>query len=98
MQMIEIGALENGAHNNQTYHGYLPDGWAVIPPDMEIPDTFPFVDMIVDETGSTPCVISMTAGSIPAPDDEPAPIPENEPSVEERVATLEYAMKSLTGV
>lgn len=94
MQMIEIIALENGAHNNQTYHGTLPEGWAIIPDGLEIPDTFPFVDMTVDETGSTPCVISMTAGVVP----EPTPQPEPMPSVEERVATLEYAMKSLTGV
>ena len=98
MQMIEINALENGAHRNQTYHGYLPDGWAVIPPDMEIPDTFPFVAVEAEEIEGVMTVTGMTAGLLPAPDDEPAPIPENEPSVEERVATLEYAMKSLTGV
>ena len=29
MIMLEIVALDNGAHRNQTYHGNLPDGWAV---------------------------------------------------------------------
>ena len=45
MKMLEIAALPNGAHRNQTFHGNLPDGWAVIPDDMEIPATFPFVNI-----------------------------------------------------
>lgn len=94
MQMIQISAFENGAHKNQTYHGVLPDGWAVIHPDMEIPDTFPFVDVEAEEIDGVMTVTGMTAGVVP----EPTPAPEREPSVEERVATLEYAMKSLTGV
>lgn len=42
MQMIEIAALENGAHNNQTYHGFLPDGWALITVETETLKNFPF--------------------------------------------------------
>jgi hypothetical protein len=79
MQMIEIAALENGAHNNQTYHGTLPEGWAVIPPDMEIPDTFPFVDVEAEEIDGVMTVTGMTAGIVP----EPTPVPEREPSAEE---------------
>lgn len=94
MQMMEIIALENGAHRNQTYHGVLPDGWAVIPPDMEIPDTFPFADVEAEEIDGVMTVTGMTACVVP----EPTPQPEPMPSVEERVATLEYALKSLTGV
>ncbi len=63
MYMIEILALENGAHRNQTFNGLLPDGWAKIPDDMELPDTFPFVDVVAEGEW----VVSMTAGVMPEP-------------------------------
>lgn len=76
MKLIEITALSNGAHRNQTYNGLtVPDGWAVIPDGMAVPDTFPFVNLTVD--GQT--VTSMTAGTIL----EPEPEPEPEPTVED---------------
>lgn len=66
MNIIEIIALSNGAHRNQTYNGAtVPDGWAVIPDGMAVPDTFPFVNLTVD--GQT--VISMTAGVVPEPEE-----------------------------
>lgn len=72
MKIIEITALDNGAHRNQegTFRT-IPSGWAVIPPGMEIPDTFPFVDIEVD--GQT--VTSMTAGTVPEPEPKPTPEP-----------------------
>jgi hypothetical protein len=73
MKLIEITALSNGAHRNQTYNGAtVPDGWAVIPDGMAVPDTFPFVNLTVD--GQT--VTSMTAGTLPEPD-EPEPTAED---------------------
>lgn len=83
MLIIEISALDNGAHRNQTgtFRNGLPDGWAVVPSSIEIPDTFPFVDITVD--GQT--VTSMTAGVVP----EPEPEPEPEPTLDERVTSLE---------
>ena len=48
MKMIEITPSANGAHNNQTYHGALPEGWAVIPIDMET-ENFPFGEVTVEE-------------------------------------------------
>ena len=72
MNIIEIIALSNGAHRNQTYNGAtVPDGWAVIPDSMAVPDTFPFVNLTVD--GQT--VTSMTAGIVPEPEPEPEPEP-----------------------
>ena len=65
MRIIEIAALSNGAHNNQTM-GFdipIPDGWAVIPEDMAIPDTFPFVHI----TAENGIVTSLTAGDVPEP-------------------------------
>lgn len=58
MKIIEIEALSNGAHRNQT--GALStvlEGWVVIPEDMEIPSTFPFVNIVVNDN----IVIEMTA-------------------------------------
>lgn len=75
-QMIEVVALDNGVHRNQTYNGKLPDGWAIIPDDMEIPETFPFVDV----TAENGVVVSMTAGVVPEP--EPSPEPDPEPETE----------------
>lgn len=73
MKLIEITALSNGAHRNQTYNGAtVPDGWAVIPDGMAVPDIFPFVNLTVD--GQT--VTSMTAGTLPEPD-EPEPTAED---------------------
>ena len=42
MRIIEIAALDNGAHRNQTgTFSTIPSGWAVIPDSMETPN-FPF--------------------------------------------------------
>lgn len=72
MQIIEIAALENGAHRNQTgTFRTIPEGWAVVPEGMEIPDTFPFVNIEV-ENG---VVTSMAAGVVPEPEPEPTPEP-----------------------
>lgn len=74
MLVIEIAALSNGAHRNQTgTFRTIPEGWAVVPDTIEVPDTFPFVDIEVD--GQT--VTAMTAGVVP----EPEPEPELEPTV-----------------
>ena len=48
-RMIEIAALPNGAHRNQTFHGSLPDGWAVVQEGLELPATFPFVEVEVQD-------------------------------------------------
>ena len=64
MKIIEIEALENGAHRNQTSIGSdipIPEGWVIIPEEIEIPDTFPFVDIEVEDG----VITSMTAGVVP---------------------------------
>ena len=88
MKIIEIVALENGAHNNQTintgtFWGVaaktfpVPDGWAILPEDM-VCENFPFGEITVD--GSNPPVVtSWTPGESPEP--EPEPEPETEASV-----------------
>ena len=82
MTIIEIKALDNGAHRNQTHHGVVPDGWAIIPEDVVIPDTFPFVDMEVEdseEESGALVVVSMTAGIMPEPGEPVVPEPTPEP-------------------
>lgn len=73
MDIIEIVALDNGAHRNQSGTlSVVPDGWAVIPDDMVIPETFPFVDIVVEDGA----VVEMTAGVMP----DPAPVPDPAPT------------------
>lgn len=69
MKIIEISAQSNGAHRNQvgTFPA-IPDGWAIIPDEMEIPKTFPFVS-IITENG---IVTAIEATDVP----EPEPLPE----------------------
>ena len=76
MKIIEIEPLENGAHRNQTGGiSYVPKGWAIIPDSMEIPDTFPFVNIKVKDE----VVTEMTPGIVP----EPEPIPDVEPTAQD---------------
>ena len=73
MRIIRIIGFPDGAHQNQTYNSTTaPDGWAVIPDGMAIPDTFPFVNLTVDGQ----MVTSMTAGVVPEPE-EPEPTAED---------------------
>lgn len=85
MNIIEIVALSNGAHNNQGYHGVLPNGWAVIPSDMEC-ENFPFGEVEVAEVGGVMTVTKWTPGEIPA--DEPEEPVVAEPSTKEVLNAL----------
>ena len=93
MRLIEIKALDNGAHNNQTINGVIlvPYGWAVIPDDMTIPDTFPFVDIEVD--GQT--VVSMMAGTVPEPEPEQTTEPSEEDDTVAMLVDHEYRLTLL---
>lgn len=73
MRIIEIDALPNGAHNNQYSFTDIevPAGWAIIPDDMELPETFPFVNV----TASQSVVTKLTPGTVPPPEPEPEPQP-----------------------
>ena len=68
MRIIELAANELGGHQNQFIDAVIevPEGWAVIPDDMTIPETFPFVRITVRNG----VVKSMVAGTMP-PDPEP---------------------------
>lgn len=89
MIIIELTPLKNGAHRNQTTSGLLsvPNGWAVIPEDMEVPETFPFVSV----EAINGVVTALTPGTVP----EPQPKTEPVPTVDARVAKLENENKLL---
>lgn len=92
MRIIEIAALENGAHRNQTSNmSVIPDGWAVIPETMETPN-FPFGTVTAEEINGVMTVTDWTPGTMPEP--EPAPEPEP-PTTEGRLEKLESENKLL---
>lgn len=87
MKMIEIAALENGAHRNQTFSGVLPNGWAVDRFKL-CHENFPFGEVEAEEINGVMTVTKWTPGTIP----EPEPEPEPEPTIDERVTDLEDAL------
>ena len=67
-RIIEIEALENGAHRNQSFPGFVPDGWALISENEETPN-FPFGEVEAEllpfgepdpETGEVEKVMTVT--------------------------------------
>ena len=83
LRIVEIKALPNGAHRNQSHPGFVPDGWAVVPADMETPN-FPFGEVEIAEVDGVVTVTKWTAGVMP----DPAPVPEAEPTTAELLDTL----------
>lgn len=65
MHMIEISALENGAHRNQTYSGKLPSGWAVVPLDLVPLENFPFGKVEAEEINGVMTMTKWTPGEMP---------------------------------
>lgn len=96
MTIIKIEPFENGAHANQTGGiSTVPDGWAILPGTVGTPDTleaFPFGEITVETVDGVAVVTSWTPRAMPAPD--PAPVPE--PTLEERVATLEESSTEMS--
>ena len=80
MRIIEINAQDNGAHRNQTYHGFLLDGWAVVPDPRET-ENYPFGEVTVKEVNGVPTVTEWTPLPMPQPEPDPMPEPEEETSV-----------------
>lgn len=95
MLIIEIAALDNGAHRNQNGSlSRIPDGWAVVPESVGTAETlenFPFGEITLDENAYVPTVAMWS----PLPVPEPVPEPEPQPTTEERVAALEAENKLL---
>ena len=65
MVIIEIKTLENGSHRNQSGNiKTIPEGWAVVPDDMEC-ENFPFGEVITEEIDGVMTVTSWTPGIKP---------------------------------
>lgn len=93
MRFIEIKTLDNGSHRNQT--GTLtkiPDGWAVIPDDMETAN-FPFGEIEVKEIDGVMTVTKWTAGTIPEVEEAEKPVS----PIEQIRADIDY-IAIMTGV
>ncbi len=68
--ILKIEQLTNGAHQNQIGQiKNIPDGWAVIPKNMECKN-FPFGTIEVAEVDGVMTVIKWTAGEMPEPEPE----------------------------
>lgn len=79
LRIVEIKALPNGAHNNQTYPGIVPEGWAIIPADMDTPN-YPFGEVETAKIDGVMTVTKWTPGEMPevAPEETPDPEPTTE--------------------
>lgn len=73
MKIIELSALSNGAHRNMESSAWLapPEGWAMIPEEMALPDTYPFVGVEAEKIDGVMTVTALTPGTMPEPDLEP---------------------------
>lgn len=89
---IRINTNADGSHDYQI-GGALENGWAVVPSDMKLPDSFPYVDMVVEtvmvpsiDGGADiprPEVVSMTAREVPEEE-----MPDFAPGTDEVLNTL----------
>lgn len=66
MNLIKIAAMDSGAHENRNspWETTVPEGWAVIPKNVTIPESFPFVDIEVQEIDGVQTVTKMTGREI----------------------------------
>ena len=86
MRIVEITALPNGAHRNQTgTFDTIPEGWAIIPDGMKT-DAFPFGDIAVKEVDGVMTVTKWIPGTMPEVE-KTTPI-----TVEDRLSALESAV------
>lgn len=90
MRIIEIKPLENGGHRNQTGNlTTVPEGWAVIPDNMEC-ENFPFGEVETKVIGGVMTVTKWTPNEVPEETPEEKPI-----TIDERVTALENALLEL---
>lgn len=69
MRAIKIEANANGSHENMVFDHpiHMPPGWALIPDDVEIPNSFPFVDVEIQDG----LVVRLAVREIEVPDEQP---------------------------
>lgn len=70
MRIIEIAALDNGAHRNQDGQlSKVPEGWAMIPESMDL-ENFPFGKVTAEEIEQVMTVTGWVPGVLPEPERE----------------------------
>ena len=90
MKLIEIKKLSNGSHRNMSGNNLIiPQGWAVIPDYMELPN-FPFGEIETKVIDGVTTVTKWTPLDIPESETTAQPI-----TIEQRVSALESAMLEL---
>ena len=79
MRLIKIESFDNGGHYCNTVENMskVPEGWAVIPDDMETPN-LPYGDIEVEDIDGVPTVTSWTPREMPE-----VPEAEAEPTAQE---------------
>lgn len=83
LRIVEIQALPNGSHRNQEWNEKnIPDGYAVIPDGMDMPN-FPFGEIAAEEIDGVMTVTTWVAGT------EPEPFPTFEEETETGVGAVE---------
>lgn len=97
MKMIKIAALENGAHRNQTYNGFLPDGWAIVLVETDTLENFPYGNFKTADANGLVYMDATTWTPLPMPEPDPVSEPEPKPkpagpTLNERVTDLESAL------
>ena len=95
MRLVEISANSNGAHANQVTTAEfkkIPEGWAVIPEEMETPN-FPFGEIETKEIDGIMTVTNWVAGEVPEKSEEEA----KPTTVEQLRADVDY-IAIMTGV
>ena len=85
MYIIEITALDNGAHRNQSYPGHVPDGWALVREDVSALENFPFGEVIAEEIDGVMTMTAWIPGELPEPTPEPEPAPSQIDMIEAQV-------------
>lgn len=87
MIIVKISPASNGAHEWQSYHGVVHDGWALCREDASTLQNFPFGKVTAEEVDGVMVMTEWTPGETPKPV-EPAPTP----TLDERVTDLETAL------
>lgn len=90
MRYICLDELSNGGHKNQS-GGACPQGWAVIPDDMEL-EHFPFGRAMAEEVDGVLTLVGWVAYDYPP---SPTPEPSAEDDIELMLVDHEYRLTLL---
>lgn len=95
MKIVEIKALPNGAHRNQSgQFQTVPSGWALIPDGMTL-DSFPFGEVKAKKVNGVMTVTSWTPGVMPEPTPEPVPSSPEELTTADMAAAIKEGVNAI---